>query len=128
MLDLTEKTLKATRFIVRIIRVRTMRCYCQTVEHGWREVVDHPGGVGILALTTGAGGSGAPVPLCCGPAPVEIPAGKAGEREKILCDGAERAERGGGRRGGKDGRITGAGHRLPRAATPRCCTCTWRRD
>ena len=56
MLDLTEKTLQSHEvYRGRIIRVRNDEVLLPNGEHGWREVVDHPGGVGILALTIRAG-------------------------------------------------------------------------
>ena len=51
MLDLTEKTLQSHEvYSGRIIRVRNDEVLLPNGEHGWREVVDHPGGVGILAF------------------------------------------------------------------------------
>ena len=51
MLDLTEKTLQSHEvYRGRIIRVRNDEVLLPNGEHGWREVVDHPGGVGILAF------------------------------------------------------------------------------
>ena len=47
MLDLTEKTLQSHEvYRGRIIRVRNDEVLLPNGEHGWREVVDHPGGVG----------------------------------------------------------------------------------
>ena len=51
MLDLTEKTLKCNEvYNGRIIRVRNDEVLLPDGQHGLREVVEHPGGVGILAL------------------------------------------------------------------------------
>ena len=51
MLDLTEKTLKRNEvYNGRIIRVRNDEVLLPDGQHGLREVVEHPGGVGILAL------------------------------------------------------------------------------
>ena len=51
MLDQTEKTLQSHEvYSGRIIRVRNDEVLLPNGEHGWREVVDHPGGVGILAF------------------------------------------------------------------------------
>ncbi len=51
MLDLTEKTLQSHEvYSGRIIRVRNDEVLLPNGEHGWWEVVDHPGGVGILAF------------------------------------------------------------------------------
>ena len=48
---LTEKTLQSHEvYSGRIIRVRNDEVLLPNGEHGWREVVDHPGGVGILAF------------------------------------------------------------------------------
>lgn len=51
MLDLTEKTLKRNEvYNGRIIRVRNDEVLLPDGQHGLREVVEHPGGVGILAF------------------------------------------------------------------------------
>ena len=51
MLDLTEKTLKCNEvYNGRIIRVRNDEVLLPDGQHGLREVVEHPGGVGILAV------------------------------------------------------------------------------
>ena len=51
MLDLTEKTLKRSEvYNGRIIRVRNDEVLLPDGQHGLREVVEHPGGVGILAF------------------------------------------------------------------------------
>ena len=51
MRDLTEKTLKSNEiYNGRIIRVRRDEVLLPDGGHGLREVVEHPGGVGILAL------------------------------------------------------------------------------
>ena len=51
MLDLTEKLLQSHPiYNGRIIRVRRDEVLLPDGGHGLREVVDHPGGVGILAL------------------------------------------------------------------------------
>ena len=51
MQDLTEKTLDSREvYNGRIIRVRRDEVLLPGGGHGVREVVDHPGGVGILAL------------------------------------------------------------------------------
>lgn len=51
MLDLTEKRLQSHPiYNGRIIRVRRDEVLLPDGGHGLREVVDHPGGVGILAL------------------------------------------------------------------------------
>ena len=51
MLDLTEKLLQSNPiYNGRIIRVRRDEVLLPDGGHGLREVVDHPGGVGILAL------------------------------------------------------------------------------
>ena len=51
MQDLTEKTLDSQEiYSGRIIRVRRDEVLLPGGGHGVREVVDHPGGVGILAL------------------------------------------------------------------------------
>lgn len=51
MLDLTEKTLESREiYNGRIIRVRRDEVLLPGGGHGVREVVDHPGGVGILAF------------------------------------------------------------------------------
>ena len=51
MLDLTEKTLKRNEvYNGRIIRVRNDEVLLPDGQHGLPEVVEHPGGVGILAL------------------------------------------------------------------------------
>ena len=51
MTDLTEKTLKRNEvYAGRIIRVRRDEVLLPGGGHGLREVVEHPGGVGILAF------------------------------------------------------------------------------
>ena len=89
-MDLTEKTLESREvYRGRILRVREDRVLLPNGQEAQREIVEHPGGVGILALD--ADGCAVMVRqyrYAFGQTLLEIPAGK---RE----DGAARAAGGG---------------------------------
>ena len=67
MPDLTEKTLKRNEvYAGRIIRVRRDEVLLPGGGHGLREVVEHPGGVGILLLLFCCCGNGNGHGCSCG--------------------------------------------------------------
>ena len=111
-MDLTEKTLESREvYRGRILRVREDRVLLPNGQEAQREIVEHPGGVGILALD--ADGCAVMVRqyrYAFGQTLLEIPAGK---REK-----------------GAGGRLQGAGgfqRRSRRASVKRASSPTRRR-
>ena len=103
-MDMTEKTLESREvYRGRILRVREDRVRLPNGKEGVREVVEHPGGVGILAL------DGDDVLLvkqyryAFSRVLTEIPAGKRepGEDPFVTAQRAEGGDR--GRGGGVDG-------------------------
>lgn len=83
-MDLTEKTLESREvYRGRILRVREDRVLLPNGQEAQREIVEHPGGVGILALD--ADGCAVMVRqyrYAFGQTLLEIPAGKREKGEK----------------------------------------------
>ncbi len=108
-MDMTEKTLESREvYRGRILRVREDRVRLPNGKEGVREVVEHPGGVGILAL------DGDDVLLvkqyryAFSRVLTEIPAGKREPGEDPLRHGPAGAEGGDRGHGGGRGRTWGA--------------------
>ena len=95
-MDLTEKTLESREvYRGRILRVREDRVLLPNGQEAQREIVEHPGGVGILALD--ADGCAVMVRqyrYAFGQTLLEIPAGKLDDpdEEGIVCASRELKE------------------------------------
>ena len=127
MLDLTEKLLQSHPiYNGRIIRVRRDEVLLPDGGHGLREVVDHPGGAGILALDDkGQVALVRQYRYAVGEHLWEIPAGKRekGEEPRITARRELHEEVALTPKGGR----TWGHSSLPPAATLSGCTCIKRR-